>query len=95
MERRFLAGVGIGPKRFARILRFQRALREKTDDARAWADVALDCGYCDQAHFIRDFKSFTGTSPARFFAEESPLTRFFTRSRRASDSYKTRAALPS
>lgn len=89
LERRFLAGVGVGPKRFARILRFQSVFKRAGEDARAWAEVALDCGYCDQAHFIRDFQSFTGASPARFFLHESPLTRFFTRRERKSGFYNT------
>src|SRR5262249_26116230 len=63
----FTAEVGLTPKRFARIQRFQRALalacRSRPPD---WARLALDCGYFDQSHLIRDFLAFSGLSPARY-----------------------------
>jgi AraC-like DNA-binding protein len=31
-----------------------------------WADIALDCGYFDQSHFIHDFRSFAGVSPSAY-----------------------------
>jgi hypothetical protein len=60
-RRRFEETVGLPPKLHQRILRFQRAL-----DAlgkRPIADVAIGCGYYDQAHLIRDFKQFAGLTP--------------------------------
>jgi AraC-like DNA-binding protein len=89
LERRFRERVGLGPKRFLKILRFQSVFRRGSSQARDWAEVALDCGYYDQSHFIRDFKSFTGASPDAFFAAESPLTMVFTGGRRKSGSYNT------
>ena len=83
LERVFREKVGIGPKRLCRILRFQSVFRGAEKRApSAWADVALDCGYYDQAHFIKDFRRFTGESPSQFFAQENPLTELFTRKRR-------------
>ncbi len=65
--------VGLTPKVFCRVRRFQRALgqigrRGKVD----WAAVALDAGYFDQAHFIHDFRAFSGISPSAYVARQSP-----------------------
>lgn len=77
-RRRFEAAVGLGPKRFARLVRFQRVFeRERERDARAWSRVALDCGYYDQAHFNRDFRAFTGVRPRDIVRDADPLTAFF------------------
>jgi AraC-like DNA-binding protein len=72
-QRRFIqlfrAEVGLTPKAFARVRRFQEALNRLSGSAQPnWADLAIDCGYYDQAHFIHDFKEFCGLSPARFYA---------------------------
>jgi len=64
---RFKIEVGVTPKRYCRIRRFQCALalanRGRQID---WAQVALDCGYFDQAHFIHDFRSFAGLTPTEY-----------------------------
>jgi AraC-like DNA-binding protein len=60
LERVFLRRVGIGPKLFSRIVRFQRLLRAPQCD---WAVMAADSGYFDQAHLIHDFREFTGQTP--------------------------------
>lgn len=70
-QRRFIqmfsSHVGLAPKLFCRILRFQRArvLAEelKTPD---WATIAVACGYFDQSHLIRDFKEFCGATPGMY-----------------------------
>jgi AraC-like DNA-binding protein len=63
----FTEQVGMTPKRYARVCRLQRALRLVTGHgAPAWTQVALDCGYFDQAHLCRDWAEFTGFSPAEF-----------------------------
>lgn len=94
LERRFLDAVGLGPKRLARILRFQRVFRaiESEPPAAAgsvphgprpnWAAVAVECGYYDQAHLIRDFHEFAGQPPALLLSADAALTRIFTRSHR-------------
>jgi AraC-like DNA-binding protein len=65
-ERRFLAQVGVTPKRFAMLRRFERvAAQAKT--APSLTAVALEAGYYDQAHFIRDFRRFAGAAPKEFF----------------------------
>jgi AraC-like DNA-binding protein len=78
LERRFEAGVGMRPKLFARITRFQRAFRRiQQTGPGAFSHVAHRCGYYDQAHLIRDFRDFAGTSPSRFFAASPTLADFF------------------
>ncbi|MEO8359629.1 MAG: helix-turn-helix domain-containing protein, partial [Vicinamibacteria bacterium] len=77
-RRRFEFAVGLPPKRFSRLIRFQRVFEQKREgDARAWSQVALDCGYYDQAHFNRDFKAFTGVRPKDIVKDADPLTSFF------------------
>jgi AraC-like DNA-binding protein len=62
----FTERVGMTPKRYARVRRFQRALARMSDGSRTWAQVAFDSGYFDQAHLCRDWTEFTGLSPAAF-----------------------------
>ena len=64
---RFKAQVGVSPKRYCRIRRFQRAVtRAHRGQEVDWAQVALDCGYYDQAHFIHDFRAFAGLTPTAY-----------------------------
>src|SRR5262252_30955 len=66
---RFKIDVGLTPKRYCRVRRFQRAvtLANRGCDV-DWAGVALDCGYFDQAHFIHEFRSFAGLTPTAYQA---------------------------
>jgi AraC-like DNA-binding protein len=84
LERRFLAEVGVGPKLLSRILRFQQVFRAVDGNEPAWPIVALDCGYYDQAHLIKDFRQFAQQTPAVLFTEQSRLSESFTRKRRVS-----------
>jgi len=69
LERRFKERVGISPKQLCRNLRFKNVLKHLSGSpADSWSDVALSCGYYDQAHMIRDFKHFTSTSPGAYFS---------------------------
>ena len=85
LERRFLREVGIGPKLLSRILRFQQVFRAVERSDRAWAPIAIECGYYDQAHLIRDFNQFAHQTPSVLFAEQTALTESFTRKTRTSD----------
>jgi AraC-like DNA-binding protein len=69
-ERRFTKHVGIGPKVYARILRFEAAIHTKSISSLNWTSVAYELGYCDQAHMIHDFQSLSSESP-------SQLTQYF------------------
>lgn len=66
---------GASPKLLARKYRaLGAAVRLATGQAANWADAAEGAFY-DQAHFIREFRSFTGLTPSRFLAEAAPVTR--------------------
>src|SRR5204862_6925654 len=62
VERRFRRAVGVAPKLFARVLRLQDALRLREQQV-AWSELALDAGYYDQSHLIRDARQLFGASP--------------------------------
>ena len=66
---RFKAEVGVTPKHFCRVQRFQRALTQAHGSVEVnWTEVALSSGYCDQAHFIHDFRAFSGLTPTGYRA---------------------------
>jgi AraC-like DNA-binding protein len=80
LERQFAIHVGLSPKRFLRVLRFQQvlaALREPSAASSGWADVAAQHGFYDQAHFINDFKHFTGETPGAWEIDGASLTSVF------------------
>ena len=62
--RRFIRQIGVSPKLFARVARFEAALQSKARfAAKCWTQIAYEFGYYDQMHMIHDFKDFTGASP--------------------------------
>jgi transcriptional regulator GlxA family with amidase domain len=66
---RFTRAAGLPPKTFARVLRFQRAKALLADaGGPSLCEIALDCGYYDQAHLNRDFREFSGRSPTELMA---------------------------
>jgi AraC-like DNA-binding protein len=68
----FSAEVGLTPKLFCRVRRFQEVLRiVQTQSDIDWVDIAIGCGYFDQAHFIRDFKAFSGINPSVYVVNKS------------------------
>jgi AraC-like DNA-binding protein len=72
-ERRFYSEVGLSPKMYQRVVRFRQVFAQLEKTRGRGARVATAAGYFDQAHMIRDFKQFTGTTPRRFFRPETPL----------------------
>jgi AraC-like DNA-binding protein len=75
LRARFREETGLGPKAAARVIRFDRARRLLQRRAasgvpRALADLAADCGYCDQAHLAREFAELAGCPPSIWLAEE-------------------------
>ena len=77
-ERRFTEQVGISPKLFSRIVRFNKAISLKMiDPKKTWTMIAYDCGYFDQMHFIKDFQLFSGKPPGVFFKDTPPVAENF------------------
>jgi AraC-like DNA-binding protein len=67
----FKDNVGLTPQAFLKIIRFQNALREIELSQKAnWASIALESGYYDQAHFINDFKAFSGFTPNQYLQQQ-------------------------
>ena len=69
-ERHFIDQVGISPKLFCNITRFNYALALKFKNPQLdWTSIASTCGYYDQMHLIKDFKKFAGYTPTIFQKE--------------------------
>lgn len=63
-ERKCKERIGLPPKLFARLVRFSKAYRLRENfPLLSWTNIAYECGYFDQTHFIRDFKEFAGVAP--------------------------------
>jgi len=70
LEREFKKKIGTTPKRYMRIARLNEVHKKlEENDELELTQVAFDCGYADQAHFIRDFKSIMGVNPTLFVKE--------------------------
>jgi AraC-like DNA-binding protein len=68
-EKRFRKMVGSSPKKFASIVRLQSVLLAFSS-AKSLTETAYEFGYFDQAHFIKDFKMFTGETPERYLLKK-------------------------
>ena len=69
--RRFREQIGLTPKSYANILRFNHAL-ERARGGTRWAEVAHECGYYDQAHLVRDFRRYAGRAPVTLLEDRRP-----------------------
>lgn len=69
-ERSFITRVGISPKLFIRIVRFEHAMKVKNNSpGKSWSEIALECGYSDSSHLLREFKEFAEFPPSRFYQQ--------------------------
>ena len=66
LQKLFLQHTGLTPKLFSKINRFQNSLLLVAKQNESLTSIAYECGYFDQSHFIREFKSFTGTTPSGY-----------------------------
>jgi AraC-like DNA-binding protein len=71
LQKIFLQYSGLTPKLFSKINRFQNSLRLVAKKGSTLTSIGYDCGYFDQSHFIREFKSFTGFTPSAYIPENS------------------------
>ncbi len=77
LVRTFEEKVGLKPKTLSRVLRFQTVLKRLERTSRvSWSFLAQEAGYYDQAHFIRDFESFSGLSPSRYLVDRGEFLNF-------------------
>ena len=74
MQQLFLQYTGLTPKLYSQINRFQHSLKLVTSRNTSLTDIAYECGYADQSHFIKEFKAFTGTTPSGYSINNSPVT---------------------
>lgn len=74
-ERKFKEYSGFTPKKYMRIVRFSEACSHYSEMSnKSLAEIAHSCGYYDQSHFIKEFKSFSGYSPADYFYDNAEGT---------------------
>lgn len=74
LQRSFKEMLGTSPKTYTRIIRFRNVYQQIKQTERnkiSWTDISYDFGYADQAHFIRDFKEFTGAVPTLVTQDDS------------------------
>jgi len=64
LRRSFVTAVGLSPKHWERIARFQRVLRAR-DKGSTWTELAALAGYHDASHLVVDFREFVGAAPTR------------------------------
>ena len=71
IERKFIKQIGISPKQLGKVIRMQTALKLLLNqELETFTSIAYESEYYDQAHFIKDFKEFTGTTPKDFLDDE-------------------------
>jgi len=86
----FTRQVGLTPKTFARLRRFQLTLaRIHASIATDWCELALAMGYADQAHLIRDFREFSGLTPSAYHARRGPFPHLVRLAKPPSDFFNT------
>lgn len=73
----FREQVGVSPKQYLKIMRFQKAIRAiEINKSIEWSNIALESGFYDQAHFINDFKLFSGFTPNEYMKRKTSLLNY-------------------
>ena len=69
--------VGLRPKRFARVCKFQKVLNLIEQQNRVeWSAITYECGYYDQAHFIKEFQTFSGLNPSAYLTQRGEYVNY-------------------
>ena len=77
-KRVFTSYVGMSPKEYYRVVRFQRALYLlQNNPGMELVDLAYTCGFYDPSHLVKDFREFSGCSPTQYLSSHSPYSTFF------------------
>ena len=78
LERKFASGVGLSPKQLLKIIRLQASLKLMlNNNYESLTVIAHENDYYDQAHFIKDFKEFTGVTPKEFYGDRLSMSLIF------------------
>jgi AraC-like DNA-binding protein len=78
LERKFSSVIGLSPKQLSKIIRLQATLKMIANSQfTSLTAIAYEGNYYDQAHFIKDFKEFTGMSPKKFYANNLKMSMLF------------------
>jgi AraC-like DNA-binding protein len=77
LERLFKKYIGLSPKFYSRIIRFNYIFQSMEEKVLSWAGLGLHAGFYDQPHFIKNFKAFTGEDPSKYFFDQPNLANFF------------------
>ena len=75
LQRSFQQAMGLSPKTYQRVIRFRNVYRDmyRKQQTESWAGLSYDHGYADQAHFIREFKEFTGFIPTELLSNKTHI----------------------
>lgn len=76
-ERIFFNSVGMNPKEYSKVARFQKSLWLMQKGSRNFADIAYYCGYSDQSHFIRECRSYSGLTPSKLLKAQPVYSDLF------------------
>lgn len=82
LERIFRQYVGLSPKFYARIIRFNYIFEHVQKKDNSWSDIVHEAGFYDQSHFIRNFKAFTGEEPSAYLFNKDSMANFFLKKKR-------------
>ena len=78
LTRKFSSTIGLSPKQLSKTIRLQASLKTLlTQKVTKFTDLAYENEYFDQAHFIKDFKAFTGLTPKEFYGDQLKMSLIF------------------
>ncbi|MBU2899576.1 helix-turn-helix transcriptional regulator [Maribacter dokdonensis] len=78
LVRKFSSTIGLSPKQLSKTIRIQNTLKKLlTEEVTSLTDLAYENEYFDQAHFIKDFKEFTGLTPKEFYGDDLKMSMIF------------------